>query len=210
MALPAVLSLERQWQRMRPWCTATSSTGSSTSFPSARSRRATWPPAPRGPSATWRRDLPRRTRSSSGPIAPAGCSARPWSPTSSTRSMDGERLVIHASTQVPWHLRRIVARVLGIRENRIRVIKERMGGGYGSKQDILLEERLRVGRPGATGRPVFCKYTREEEFIAATTRHPFRDHGEDGGEEGRHDHRHPHGRRTPTRGPTATTPSPCP
>ena len=54
--------------------------------------------------------------------------------------MDGERLVIHASTQVPWHLRRIVAGVLGIRENRIRVIKERMGGGYGSKQDVLLEE----------------------------------------------------------------------
>jgi putative selenate reductase molybdopterin-binding subunit len=87
--------------------------------------------------------------------------------------LDGERLVIHASTQVPWHLRRIVARVLGIRENMIRVIKERMGGGYGSKQDILLEE-LCAWVTWSTGRAVFCKYTREEEFIAATTRHPFR------------------------------------
>ena len=86
--------------------------------------------------------------------------------------MDGDRLVIHASTQVPWHLRRIVARVLGIRENRIRVIKERMGGGYGSKQDILLED-VCAWATLQTGRPVFYKYTREEEFIAATTRHPF-------------------------------------
>jgi putative selenate reductase molybdopterin-binding subunit len=86
---------------------------------------------------------------------------------------DGDRLVIHASTQVPWHLRRIVARVLGIGENRVRVIKERIGGGYGSKQDILLEEVCAFATL-ATGRPVFHKYTREEEFIAATTRHPFR------------------------------------
>jgi putative selenate reductase molybdopterin-binding subunit len=87
--------------------------------------------------------------------------------------MDGDRLVIHASTQVPWHLRRIVAGVLGIRENRIRVIKERMGGGYGSKQDILLED-VCAWVTLTTGRSVFYKYTREEEFVAATTRHPFR------------------------------------
>jgi len=87
--------------------------------------------------------------------------------------MDGDRIVIHASTQVPWHLRRIVARVLGIGENRVRVIKERIGGGYGSKQDILLEEVCAFATL-ATGRPVFHKYTREEEFVAATVRHPFR------------------------------------
>jgi putative selenate reductase molybdopterin-binding subunit len=87
--------------------------------------------------------------------------------------MDGDRLVIHASTQVPWHLRRIVAGIVGIREHRIRVIKERVGGGYGSKQDILLED-VCAWATLQTGRSVFYKYTREEEFIAATTRHPFR------------------------------------
>ena len=87
--------------------------------------------------------------------------------------MDGDRLVVHASTQVPWHLRRIVARVLGIGEHRVHVIKERVGGGYGGKQDILLEEVCAFATL-ATGRPVFHKYTREEEFIAATARHPFR------------------------------------
>lgn len=87
--------------------------------------------------------------------------------------MDGDRLIIHASTQVPWHLRRIVANVLGIRENRVRVIKERIGGGYGSKQDILLEEVCAFAT-FTTGRAIFYKFTRKEEFIASTTRHPFR------------------------------------
>lgn len=54
--------------------------------------------------------------------------------------MDGERLVIHASTQVPWHVRRQVARLVGLKQNKVHVIKERVGGGFGSKQDILLEE----------------------------------------------------------------------
>ena len=97
----------------------------------------------------------------------------PLEPHSVYTRMDGERLVIHASTQVPWHLRRIVARVLGMRENRIRVIKERIGGGFGAKQDILLEE-LAAWATVTTGRPVFYKFSREEEFIAATVRHPMR------------------------------------
>ncbi len=87
--------------------------------------------------------------------------------------MDGDRLIIHASTQVPWHLRRIVAKVLGISQNKIRVIKERVGGGYGSKQDILLEEVCAFAT-WKSGRPVFFQYTREEEFIASSTRHPMR------------------------------------
>ncbi len=87
--------------------------------------------------------------------------------------MDGDRLVVHASTQVPFFLRRIVARVLGIGEHRVRVVKERVGGGYGTKQDILLEE-LCAYATFTTGRAVFSKYSREEEFIAATVRHPFR------------------------------------
>ncbi|MBI5368521.1 MAG: molybdopterin-dependent oxidoreductase Mo/Fe-S-binding subunit [Planctomycetes bacterium] len=85
--------------------------------------------------------------------------------------MDGDRLIIHASTQVPWHLRRIVARLLGgVSESRIRVIKERVGGGFGAKQDIVLEE-VAAYLTWITGRPVFQRFTREEEFIASRTRH---------------------------------------
>ncbi len=87
--------------------------------------------------------------------------------------MDGDRLVIHASTQVPWHLRRIVSTILGISENQVRVIKERVGGGYGSKQDIVLEE-VAAFATWETGRPVFYHYTREEEFTSNSSRFPMK------------------------------------
>lgn len=86
--------------------------------------------------------------------------------------MDGDRLIIHASTQVPWHLRRIVATVLGISENKVQVIKERVGGGYGSKQEILLEEVCSYAT-WKTGRSVYFHYTREEDLTCAVTRFPM-------------------------------------
>jgi len=87
--------------------------------------------------------------------------------------MEGDRLVLHASTQVPWHLRRNIATILGLSENKVRVIKERVGGGYGSKQDILLEDVCAFATL-KTGKSVFFQLTREEEFIAASTRHPMK------------------------------------
>ncbi|MBQ7529454.1 molybdopterin-dependent oxidoreductase Mo/Fe-S-binding subunit [bacterium] len=84
--------------------------------------------------------------------------------------MDGDRLIIHASTQVPWHLRRITASIIGTSQNNIRVIKERVGGGFGAKQDIVLEE-LCGYLTWVTGRAIYQRFTREEEFIASRTRH---------------------------------------
>ncbi|MBU2513808.1 molybdopterin-dependent oxidoreductase Mo/Fe-S-binding subunit [bacterium] len=86
--------------------------------------------------------------------------------------MEGDRLVVHASTQVPWHVRRNIAKVLGISENKIRVHKERVGGGYGAKQDILLED-VAAFATWKTDRPVFYQFTRQEEFIASSSRHPM-------------------------------------
>ncbi|MHB8876764.1 MAG: molybdopterin-dependent oxidoreductase Mo/Fe-S-binding subunit [Myxococcaceae bacterium] len=87
--------------------------------------------------------------------------------------MDGDRLVVHGSTQVPWHVRRILARILGVPENRIRVIKERTGGAFGAKQDMVLEE-VAAFCTWVTGRDILFRYTREEEFIASRTRHPMK------------------------------------
>lgn len=84
--------------------------------------------------------------------------------------MDGDRLVIHASTQVPYHLRRIVASIIKAPQNMIRVIKERVGGGFGAKQDIVLEE-VAAYLTWITGRSIYQRFTREEEFIASRTRH---------------------------------------
>jgi putative selenate reductase molybdopterin-binding subunit len=86
--------------------------------------------------------------------------------------MDNNRVVVHASTQVPWHVRRLVATVLGLPQNRVRVVKERVGGGYGSKQDILLED-VCAWATYRTNRPVYSHYTRTEEFTACSSRHPM-------------------------------------
>jgi putative selenate reductase molybdopterin-binding subunit len=82
-----------------------------------------------------------------------------------------ERLVITSSTQVPFHVRRMVAPLLGIPVKRIRIIKPRIGGGFGVKQEMLIEDivgHLTI----VTGRPVRLELTREEEFISSRTRHP--------------------------------------
>ena len=86
---------------------------------------------------------------------------------------EDDRLVIHTSTQVPFHVRRILAPVLKLPLKRIRVIKPRIGGGFGGKQEILIED-VPAHLTIATGRPVSYEYTREEEFIAARSRHPMR------------------------------------
>lgn len=83
------------------------------------------------------------------------------------------RLEIHDSTQVPWHVRRIVAWVTGLPENKIRVIKEHVGGGYGSKQDILIEDLVGYCTY-ITGKPIFYRHTRKDEFTNTSTRHPMR------------------------------------
>ncbi len=85
---------------------------------------------------------------------------------------DDDRLVIRTSTQVPFHVRRQIAPVLGLPVKRIRVIKPRIGGGFGNKQEMLIED-VAAHLTIATGKPVQLVYTREEEFIASRSRHPM-------------------------------------
>lgn len=81
------------------------------------------------------------------------------------------RLVIRSSTQVPFHIRRVVSRVLGIPIHRIRVVKPRIGGGFGSKQEIILEP-VAAALALRTGRPVKMALSREEVFVSTRTIHP--------------------------------------
>ena len=82
-----------------------------------------------------------------------------------------ERLTIRSSTQVPFHARRMVAPLLGLPVKRIRIIKPRIGGGFGAKQEVLIEDI--VGHLCMkTNRPVRLELTREEEFMSSRTRHP--------------------------------------
>lgn len=74
---------------------------------------------------------------------------------------EDDRLVIRTSTQVPFHVRRMLAPVLNLPVKRIRVIKPRIGGGFGGKQEVLMED-IPAHLTIATKRPVIYEYTRED------------------------------------------------
>ncbi|HSM02254.1 MAG TPA: molybdopterin cofactor-binding domain-containing protein [Acidimicrobiia bacterium] len=83
------------------------------------------------------------------------------------------RIVIVSSTQVPFHARRIVARLLDIPIHRLRVIKPRLGGGFGAKQEVIVEDLVAMVTQ-RTRRPALIELTREQEFVSSRTRHPMR------------------------------------
>ena len=84
---------------------------------------------------------------------------------------EDDRLVVIASTQTPFHVRRMLAPLLGLPEKRIRVIKPRLGGGFGNKQEMVVED-LAAWLTLKTGRPVYLEFTRRQEFTSSRSRHP--------------------------------------
>ena len=87
--------------------------------------------------------------------------------------LDGyDRLIVVSSTQVPYHTRRQLAAVLQLPISRVRVVKPRVGGGFGSKQEMLLEPVAAV-LAMKTRQPVRIEYSRQEEFTAGRFRHPM-------------------------------------
>ncbi|WP_158811808.1 molybdopterin-dependent oxidoreductase [Beijerinckia sp. L45] len=83
------------------------------------------------------------------------------------------RLVIRSSTQVPFLTRRALCKLFDLPDDKVRVFCARVGGGFGGKQEMLTEDVVALAVL-ATGRPVKLEFTREEQFIATTTRHPMR------------------------------------
>ena len=84
---------------------------------------------------------------------------------------EDHRLIIRSSTQVPFHIRRMIAPLINLPVKRIRVIKPRIGGGFGNKQELLLED-LCAHLTLATGHPVRMEYSRTQEFTSSRSRHP--------------------------------------
>lgn len=93
-------------------------------------------------------------------------------PESGVAWMDEDGVInIRVSTQVIEHFR-TVAEVLGLPQNKVRVIGTWLGGGFGGKEDITVESFLAL-LVWKTGRPVKLTYTREESLLAHSKRHPF-------------------------------------
>ena len=80
------------------------------------------------------------------------------------------RLVVVSSTQVPFHVRRSLARALQIPQSRIRVVKPRIGGGFGAKQTIVSEYYPAIVTL-KTGKAAKMIYSRKETFSCSNSRH---------------------------------------
>ena len=84
-----------------------------------------------------------------------------------------ERLTLVSSTQVPFHGRRILSKILQTPPGKIRVIKPRIGSGFGSKQGLFTEGYAALACL-KTGKPVCLSFNREETFTCTYTRHDMR------------------------------------
>ena len=80
------------------------------------------------------------------------------------------RLNVVSSTQVPFHVRRILGRALDIGASKVRVIKPRIGGGFGAKQTAVMEIYPAIVTI-KTGKPAKMIYSRYESQICSSPRH---------------------------------------
>lgn len=86
--------------------------------------------------------------------------------------LDNGELVIRTSVQRPALIGADLAYAIGWPENKIHMITEAVGGGFGGKNEISFEHII-AALAIKTKRPVKMVYTREEEFENSTTRHPY-------------------------------------
>ncbi|GAA4184748.1 molybdopterin-dependent oxidoreductase [Gryllotalpicola kribbensis] len=86
---------------------------------------------------------------------------------------DGGRYVLRTSSQVPFLVRDELAHVFGLEPEQLRVLTGRVGGGFGSKQEMLIEDLVLLAML-KTGAPVQYEWTRTDTMSVAPTRHPMR------------------------------------
>lgn len=87
--------------------------------------------------------------------------------------LEGEKLVLRTSSQVPFLVRDEIARLFDRDPASVRVFTARVGGGFGGKQEILTEDLVSLAVL-KTGRPVQYEFTRTDEFTLSPCRHPMK------------------------------------
>ena len=88
---------------------------------------------------------------------------------------DDGRLHVRTSSQAPFIAKQKLCYLLGLYDRDVHVFTERIGGGFGGKQEMICEDLVALAAL-KTRRPVMWEFTRQEQFIAATTRHPMNTH----------------------------------
>ena len=86
---------------------------------------------------------------------------------------EDKRLNVRTTSQSPFICRDKLCYLFGLGLQDVRVFCERVGGGFGGKQEVLTEDLTALAAM-KTGRPVQWEFTREEQFVASTYRHPMR------------------------------------
>lgn len=93
----------------------------------------------------------------------------PFEPRCAIASYEDGRFHIQCSTQVPWTVRNVTAKVLGVASSRVRVTVPAVGGGFGLKFDCTIEPMAAI-LARKTGRTVSLSNSREEEFLSCLCR----------------------------------------
>lgn len=93
----------------------------------------------------------------------------PFEPRCAVASYEDGRYHIHTSTQVPWTVRHVTARALGVPAARVRVTVPAVGGGFGLKFDATIEPIAAI-LAQKTGRTVSLVHSREEESLTCLCR----------------------------------------
>jgi len=83
------------------------------------------------------------------------------------------KVTLWSSTQIPFFLRRNLATTLDIPESKVRVIKPKVGGGFGQKIDLYAKDFCAAFFAMKTKRPIKFVYDREEVFTSTRQRHPM-------------------------------------
>jgi 4-hydroxybenzoyl-CoA reductase alpha subunit len=84
------------------------------------------------------------------------------------------KVTLWSSTQIPFFLRRNLATALDIPESRVRIIKPKVGGGFGQKIDLFAKDFCAAFFAMKTMKPVKFVYEREEVFTSTRQRHPMK------------------------------------
>lgn len=87
-------------------------------------------------------------------------------------SLNGH-LTVWSSTQIPYFLRRNLSNTLQLAESKVRIIKPKVGGGFGQKIDLFAKDFCAAWFAIHLGKPVKFVYEREEIFISTRQRHPM-------------------------------------
>ena len=90
--------------------------------------------------------------------------------------MEGGRITVVSSTQIPHIVRRVCGQALGIPWGKVRIVKPYIGGGFGNKQDALYEPLCAWLTTQLGGRLVKIDCQREETFVNNRVRHAIRTH----------------------------------